>query len=180
MSVRGSLLAFCAVLMALSPADLVAAGEMSAIKKNESETINQFGTCRVVRNDGSIELMVPYGSAAEWSDGANSFLNNLGGMPGVKVSACGVGFAAASPYNATCVSPPYHAQLCIQKAVSNKATYESAGKNVVFKQVSKTEMTTVYYMSGDAFCASQSNAAIYMTVFFDGYSQGASRYIECA
>lgn len=54
-----------------------------------SKTVDKFGTCRVISNaPGNPELAVPTRSAAEWSSGANAFLNNLSSMPGVSVASC--------------------------------------------------------------------------------------------
>ena len=92
------------------------------------EKIDRYGICRMVSNDGRDPVMVPLGSAAEWGSGQNSFLNNLAGMPGVKVSACGLTYAATAPENGYCSGISYGP--CFFMGIDKARTWRDAGRDV--------------------------------------------------
>lgn len=50
---------------------------MTDIPSGATRTIDQHGTCREVTNNTSLAVMVPHGTAEEWSTGANAFLANV-------------------------------------------------------------------------------------------------------
>ncbi|ATG47814.1 hypothetical protein CEW89_09710 [Celeribacter ethanolicus] len=67
------------------------------VAPGSSVTLDKHGTCRIVTNRGDAPIMVPANTPEEWSVGQTAFLNNLAGMNGVSVAACGV----------TCMMPEY-------------------------------------------------------------------------
>lgn len=69
-------------------ADCDATDQCRRIADGDSDTVNEHGACRIVTNNLPADLMVPYGSAAEWS-GAAGFINTH--PPGTTVVACGGG-----------------------------------------------------------------------------------------
>lgn len=58
------------------------------VATGESQKIDRFGVCRVIKNDGENPIMVPAGGEEQWSTGAGSFLQNTVNMPGVSVTTC--------------------------------------------------------------------------------------------
>ena len=87
--------------LALSFSSLVSpaySANYETIAPNKSMEIDAHNTCRKVENNGSATILVPTKSASEWSSGSGAFLNNVGDMAGVKVSAC----APSDPYYLGC------------------------------------------------------------------------------
>lgn len=58
------------------------------ISKGQSVRINRHNVCRVVKNVGSTPVMVSAKSPNEWSQGSNSFLNNIATIPNVTATEC--------------------------------------------------------------------------------------------
>ncbi|WP_112309329.1 hypothetical protein [Pseudogemmobacter bohemicus] len=58
------------------------------VANGESQKIDRFGVCRIVKNNGENPIMIPAGSREQWADGAGSFIGNISQMAGISAIAC--------------------------------------------------------------------------------------------
>lgn len=58
------------------------------IPRGHEAKIDRHGTCRIVRNNSAHPIAVPVRRSSEWNTGGNSFLPNIGAMPGISARNC--------------------------------------------------------------------------------------------
>lgn len=78
------------------------------VAKGASQKIDRFGVCKVIKNAGANPIMVPAGTAQQWSTGKSAFLTNIANIPGVTVDSCDIPLklvdcSVLDPYNGSTI-----------------------------------------------------------------------------
>lgn len=61
---------------------------MFVVPGGGTEPVSRWNVCRIIANSGGQMVLVPTLTSPEWNNGSNAFLNNIGGMQGISVTAC--------------------------------------------------------------------------------------------
>jgi len=133
----------------------VASEEANRIQVGKSKTmeVDAFGVCRKVTNDGPSPIMVPIGSALEWSSGSGSFLKNLSTMDGVTVEVCGEWYdglvAGVAEFS------DFHNTIVVWKDGTNSTVVNGSGYPgpSVGKQGAVVLQSAKYYNASTGACA---------------------------